>query len=743
MRLIPIFILSVFPVCLSAFAVRAQELAAEHGPTVATSGLDQLMVPIHTAPDDPRGGAYGTWAVGPEYKVSFHDGFRFYPVLGPAAPKNLPFGWRTESVVVAGKPLFDPRTEPTAVRASDFRFEYRYPGVVEAYDVRKDGVEQTFTILARPATIGDIIVTGRIETELVPRGGRQGLDGDESRDEAIEFVDAAGVSRVRYGRAWAIDARGSKTNVVRRIEDGRIQLVLAGDWLREAVFPVTIDPLTSATQIGYSSSNNFLGLDFAAANADPTRVLVFTRTSAANDLDTFGVRVDSSLLTMAAIWGDATASWSSEKPKVAVFVDATYIVCQRKLIVKQGPSYVSVLYHHPNIDDDINSGFTRGMILSKGYTQRNPDVCAIFQSAVVSWQEDYSQTDANTLTTRVCALRYDANTNVVGPKYTIGDSSSDVENAAQSRGAIPMIIYQKRSSGFGNWQVFARNFNDAGFGTEIHVSAAHVLSNCQTPQVSGPLVDFACAYIVASGLAQSLVTARFNFPSGVVTAGHTLETMSFFTPLILDDVQGLGPLWTVLYRKGSGTTARIQVRRIGWTGATTESKTLFYGQGQAACVGPVLAGGGGQGSPVIYVTSAQPNRIFARWFLRPAAGASEIGKACPGELGTPFGVPFAGVGPFALEARSIPVGTPCILWLAGAQGSQPLPGGCTLHLDPATTTMVQTFSFANSGPYGHLLYVDLPDSPIFIGNLYYQVTWPDPQNAGVTLATNAIELLVR
>lgn len=106
----------------------------------------QLTVPIHTAPDDPIDGAHGTRAVGPGCKVSFHDGFRSYPVLGPKAPKNLPLSWRTGSVSIAGRPLFEPGTKATRQRAGDFRFEYHYPGMVKAYDVRKDGVEQTFTI---------------------------------------------------------------------------------------------------------------------------------------------------------------------------------------------------------------------------------------------------------------------------------------------------------------------------------------------------------------------------------------------------------------------------------------------------------------------------------------------------------------------------------------------------------------------------------------------------------------------
>ena len=58
----------------------------------------EWLVPVHTQAADPVGGEYGIWAAGPTYKVSFHDGYRFFPVLGTTYPQNLPFHWRTTSI---------------------------------------------------------------------------------------------------------------------------------------------------------------------------------------------------------------------------------------------------------------------------------------------------------------------------------------------------------------------------------------------------------------------------------------------------------------------------------------------------------------------------------------------------------------------------------------------------------------------------------------------------------------------
>ena len=96
----------------TAFRAGASTFAAESddvAPTVATrapeSALTDVRVPIHSQAADPQGGQYGIWAAGTDYKVSFHDGFAFYPVLGTAYPHNLPLRWQTVAVQHGTKAL--------------------------------------------------------------------------------------------------------------------------------------------------------------------------------------------------------------------------------------------------------------------------------------------------------------------------------------------------------------------------------------------------------------------------------------------------------------------------------------------------------------------------------------------------------------------------------------------------------------------------------------------------------------
>ncbi len=211
----------------------------------APTGLGEWRIAIHTAPADPVGGEYGTWAAGPNYKVSFRDGFAFYPVLGAHCPRNLPLRWRTASIAVGGEAIVEDGAAARHVR-TDWRYEYHYLGtdVVEGYDVRRDGVEQTFTLLARPPGRGDLVISGAVDTELV-------CDDAAPRHGALVFRDGAGTPRVEYGAALALDARGDRVAVRTAFASGRISLTVDGAWLDRARFPVVVDPLASS--LGYAN----------------------------------------------------------------------------------------------------------------------------------------------------------------------------------------------------------------------------------------------------------------------------------------------------------------------------------------------------------------------------------------------------------------------------------------------------------------------------------------------------------
>src|SRR5687768_12557974 len=191
-----------------------------------------LLVPIHTAEADV-GVPYGLWAAGSSYKVSFHDGATFVPVLGTAYPHNLPLAWRTQSVRVGELELV---THVPRLTWRDTRAEYDLGGVAEAYDVRRDGLEQTFVLRERPPAAGDLVVRGAITTALH-------AVAVAAAHQALTFLDDAGLPIVTYGAATAVDARGVRQPMTTSFADGEVVLRLDAAWLAGATFPVVVDPL--------------------------------------------------------------------------------------------------------------------------------------------------------------------------------------------------------------------------------------------------------------------------------------------------------------------------------------------------------------------------------------------------------------------------------------------------------------------------------------------------------------------
>jgi len=111
------------------------------------------------------------------------------------------------------------------------RVEYARGALLEWYENRENGVEQGFTIASAPGGSGRLRIEGRLGAAWTPVL----RDGD-----AVEFRDAAGVARLRYGALRVTDAGGRALPAALQVEGDRMAIV-ADD--RDARYPVTVDPL--------------------------------------------------------------------------------------------------------------------------------------------------------------------------------------------------------------------------------------------------------------------------------------------------------------------------------------------------------------------------------------------------------------------------------------------------------------------------------------------------------------------
>ncbi|MCR9247468.1 MAG: hypothetical protein NXI31_20750 [bacterium] len=268
-------------------------------------------VPIHTQRAD-SGFAYGTWAAGDRYKASFHDGATFVPYLGRQYPRAQSLKWRTLSVRVGETELCD--GEAPRLSTTEWRAEYDLGGVVEAYDIRTNGLEQTFVIRERPRGLGDLVVRGAVTTGL--RAATS-----SPAHQAIEFFDRNGDAILSYGAATAIDANGRRCPMTSAIVTGVITLQLSAEWLAHASYPIVVDPLLGTLFSAPHSNNKVTGnSDVARASSSPFHKVYFAIEEWANQGDSdirMGRHWDSGLAYQLK-YVDVTSSWSSTAPSLGI-----------------------------------------------------------------------------------------------------------------------------------------------------------------------------------------------------------------------------------------------------------------------------------------------------------------------------------------------------------------------------------------------------------------------------------------
>jgi hypothetical protein len=143
---------------------------------------------------------------------------------------------------------------PGEVTSEGARVEIRRQNLVEWFENSPAGLEQGFTLEERPKGAGALVL------ELSVGGARAALRGDR----VILTTDTG--RRLAYGKLAAVDATG--TTVVSSFEvpdASRLRIVLAD---AEAVYPVVIDPLLTATadtQLESNQTDAWLGYSVAGA----------------------------------------------------------------------------------------------------------------------------------------------------------------------------------------------------------------------------------------------------------------------------------------------------------------------------------------------------------------------------------------------------------------------------------------------------------------------------------------------
>ena len=112
---------------------------------------------------------------------------------------------------------------------------YSRDALVETYEVRAGGYEQSFHIDQRPAGSGDLVIA-------IAVAGNVTAPAAEARHQALEFRHGE-VRAIRYGEAIAFDRHGLRTEVLTRYDgQGRLELIVPASFVDGATYPIVVDP---------------------------------------------------------------------------------------------------------------------------------------------------------------------------------------------------------------------------------------------------------------------------------------------------------------------------------------------------------------------------------------------------------------------------------------------------------------------------------------------------------------------
>lgn len=699
-----------------------------------------LRIPLHTAPDEDGRGAYGIWAAGPGFKASFHDGFCFYPYRGPYRPTSY-LHWRTESVRRGGHELAG--GTPVVTRTA-WRLERRLGAVSEVYDVRADGVEQSFVLHGPPGGAGDVEVVGRITTDLDVPMAPQGI-------QDLTFVEE-GEPVVRYGAALAFDAGGRPVGVTTTCDGDRIVLRLPGSFLAGAHYPVTIDPLTSPATLNTSAAGPIVRTAVAADNSGPSgrAMVVFSRQWSSTDTDAYGLLCDKDFRNPVVVWTDLHTAWGTRELDVCHVDGADRFVVGFQRDFGAADAQIR-LYLHGDRTTALNSGTTHTANAPAGKRRQFPRLGGSrgadrFSALLVCEEDLQSERWASAGGTLVRAMVVDVASATVGTAQAVGGTSTGVD---RFRPSVSPESDKWSFSFFANDWVIAWGERTTSYairvarlgagGGLVSSHVAHTANEAlENPVVAGSWDlphgggRFAVCWSQRSSLATSLRVRRVDFRT---------STPNWYGPQTIASVSGGGvgsvdvahdwgtrSHWAVTYTREVPLRAKTaHAVRLGGTGFVVERQVLPVASGEPAGLSVAFSEpAGSQRFMVCYgATDARQGLYGCEFTYGSGAGAVAYGGACNGGNITAHGEPFAGNTAFGVHFLAS-FGEPVVYALGAAPLDAPLPNGCRLLVHPLVT-----FGILSGGPTPNpSLPLPLPDNPILIGDVYVQalvLTGPQPR----------------
>lgn len=371
------------------------------------------------------------WAMGPDYKATFVDGaLQFVPALGHGAPVNRSLAFRLRSIARGAAELAAQAPVSVQVRQDAHRLEVARGDVVECYEARPDGLEQSFVFATRPPGEGDLVVRGEVTTTL--RGGAAPAG-------RLHFVDATGAG-VTIGGVVGIDADGRRCPGVLQFTDGVLELRLPAGFVDGARFPLVLDPLFgTATGFGGTSFDDE-EVDVAHEGSTDTWLVVWSRTFSSADRDVRAQRVGGNGALLGGLLAIASAGDLQHAPAVAAVEGRNrFVVCWQ-----EGPSILGPYDVNARTVDAATGALAAAVGIGIGTTNdvlpavtgsRSPFV----SSALIAWQSAASGLLTRSVTVSTVGVLTPGTTHVVSPQ--VGLTAPPELQKTRGLGGVSLISW--------------------------------------------------------------------------------------------------------------------------------------------------------------------------------------------------------------------------------------------------------------------------------------------------------------
>lgn len=303
------------------------------------------------------------WALGPDYKARFDAaGVEFTPALGSGAPRNFSLALRLDSIRRDAALALELGSAPQKVDGDRVEFE-RASGVVERYESRVDGLEQSFVFAHRPQGGGDLVVRLQVATELAAPTGEHAT---------LEFLVPMW-GGVRVGAVTGVDANGAASPGRLRYDGRAIELVLPAAFVDAAAYPLVLDPSIGSQFFIANTSLNEAFPDVAYGATAQRYLVVWKRHTSTTDGDVYGQLVNAAgTLTGNTIAFETSASVSATNPSVA------YVTASNRFLVawqqQTGAADWDVLARSVEMPTGTASSATPIFAVA-GPSERDPVVC--------------------------------------------------------------------------------------------------------------------------------------------------------------------------------------------------------------------------------------------------------------------------------------------------------------------------------------------------------------------------------